>query len=67
MNLNKVYQIEVNRSQLLDVLAMHLHAMGIAPKSEINIIDILGLPTTEMVKVRYKKEEQVTPVMTVAV
>lgn len=57
----KVLQQSINRSQLYDLLAMHLHALGIAPKKEITIISIDGLPLTEMIKVRYQQTEVSRP------
>lgn len=62
MSLKKVSQVKVNRTQIMDLIAMHLHAMGISPRKEIDIVDIAGMPNTEMLIIRYKtQEEAVTP------
>jgi hypothetical protein len=62
MSLEKVYEVKINREQLLDLAAMHLHAMGVGKNKEIMIVDIKGFPFSEMVPIRYKLKEVNKPV-----
>lgn len=67
MNSKKISQVKVNRTQIMDLIASHLHAMGISPRKEIDIVDIAGMPNTEMLIIRYKtQEEAVMPTTTAA-
>ncbi len=56
----KVSQVKINRSQIEDLIAMHISALGKAPDADLQIIEVTGFyPKAEMLTIRYKKRKEV--------